>query len=407
VRHLHLLALLLVALPARGASGWLPERMEVSAEVQGTLSLLPASAYPRAELDARFDLLREKGDAFCRAWTLRQKVPGALDFLVEGVRARIQSIPSGGRTSMVLGCRNFYEMNDIRPDRAFALVRALESPAGAPPPRFDCYSVGLMQPWLMHRALGCRRLGMVDLDWRILEVHHRLAGLLAGGRLSSPGAVRTELGALDLRWLALRNLDAEGHVTGPAPVLCRSGQDGFCQSALAELQAGAPPERVDLLLTGLEDLSLGPNDAGVRRVVFLSNAIEYMAEGRTLGMIQRLADGLPAEPGASALVIHHAGGSAAFGIYRVERGTGRRFVLRHVCKDVYPSTRTGSTEPTYTTVLDEASVASAAPPPTCGELLARFKLGAPLPLPARPTLPRRTTSRVPLHGQSPCAHAPP
>lgn len=376
--------LLMLPLAAQAAPSWLPERMEVSAEVRATLAPLPHPSYPRAALDERFAALRSAGDAFCRAYRLQQDVPNAFEFLVPAARERILAIKSGGRTSMVVGCHNFFEMNDIHPERAFALVRALEG-AGGSLPRFDCYGVGLVQPWLMHHALGCRRLGMVDLDWRILEAHHRLAGMLAASRFTSPEAVQQSVGELELRWLALRALDATGKVTGPPPVLCRTGQDAACRQAFVELQSAAPPERLELMLTGLEDLSLGAGEEGVRRVVFLSNAIEYMLPARTLGMVKRLAEDLPEGPGASALLIHHAAGSSAFGIYRVTRGTRGRFALRHVCKDVYPSSLKAATEPTYVTVLDRAVPESAPTPPTCRQLLARFKLsGAPARKPAAP-----------------------
>jgi hypothetical protein len=379
------LALLLTfPLAAQASPSWLPERMEVSTEVRETLAPLPASSYPRTALDERFAALRTSGDAFCRAWRLQQDIPHASDFLVPAARDRVLAIQNGGRTSMVVGCHNFFEMNDIHPERAFALVRALEG-AGGSLPRFDCYGVGLVQPWMMHQALGCRRLGMVDLDWRILEAHHRLAGMLAVSRFTSPDAVQQATGGLELRWLALRALDETGKVTGAPPVLCRSGQDAACRQLFVELQSATPPERLELLLTGLEDLSLGSGEEGVRRVVFLSNAVEYMVPTRTLGMVKRLAEELPEGPGASALLIHHAAGSSAFGIYRVTRGTRGGFGLRHVCKDVYPSSLKAATEPTYVTVLDKAVPESAPPPPTCRQLLTRFKLsGAPAHKPTRP-----------------------
>ncbi|MEN9798806.1 MAG: hypothetical protein RL653_2502, partial [Pseudomonadota bacterium] len=338
--HVTLLAVLHAGLAQAGPDAWLPDALEVSAEVRGHLAPVAQASYPREALDALFKDLRLKGDAFCRRKFNKVDSPEAAAYVPAASLAADLAVSHMGRRAMVLGCRNFFEMNDIRPERGLALVRAL-SKAGPAPAAFDCYAVGLMQPWMMHRELGCRRLGMVDLDWRILEAHHRLAGLLSAGKLSSVEALEAALPSLDFRWVAQRKHDVDGHSLGvAAPVLCRS-QNADCKRTLVELQQRPPPARVELRLTGLEDLDLGPAEQGVRRVLFLSNALEYMSWTGTRGLLDRLAKALPR--GEHALLVHHAGGTTGFGLYRLEATAAGAPRIRTLCKDEYPDVRPNAT----------------------------------------------------------------
>jgi hypothetical protein len=386
--HLHttLLALLHAGLAQAGPGAWLPDALEVSAEVRGHLTPITQSSYPRDALDALFRDLRLKGDAFCRRKFHTVDSPEAAAYVPASSLAADLAASHMGRRAMVLGCRNFFEMNDIRPERGLALVRAL-SKAGPAPAAFDCYAVGLMQPWMMHRELGCRRLGMVDLDWRILEAHHRLAGLLSSGKVSSPEALDAALPSLDFRWVAQRKHDADGRSVGvAAPVLCRS-QDADCKRALVALQQRPPPARLELRLTGLEDLDLGPAEQGIRRVLFLSNALEYMSWTGTRGLLERLAKALP--PGEHSLLIHHAGGTPGFGIYRLEATRAGAPRIRTVCKDEYPDVRKPPTTTSYLTHLDRMSVHTDTEPPTCESLLVQFKLLKPPAAAPAPSSPGR------------------
>ncbi|MEQ9363053.1 MAG: hypothetical protein RIF32_02350 [Leptospirales bacterium] len=313
-------------------------------------ALEPGAAVRDPEtIDAVFRTLDLQSDAYCGAlFSRRPFQPRDLvllnpDYHDEYTRNRHPD----SLHSLRAGCRNFFEMNDLRPDRDFALVRAIY-----PESRFDCYSVGLLQPYIMHGILGCRSLTFIDINWRILEMHRALLRRAQAGAFAAAETVNAELSGLQLKFPALH-----ARPTRPRPAriqhLCRPIQHEFCLQILPEFRSAfekTPARRLRLNLSTLHagayeshGAESGEEPSAATRVIYLSNAIEesYTSRAEFEALLQNLnataATGR-AEPALDVL-IHHVGGWKLFGLYEIRHANAgpEGIQIRTICKDTYLS----------------------------------------------------------------------
>ncbi len=274
-------------------------------------------------------------------------------------------------TALRGGCRNFYEMNDYRPDRDFRLLRRLYTGD-----RFDCYSVGLLQPYIMHSELGCTSLTMLDIDWRIHAVHHELLQSFRAGRFARANAAAQDavLAGVELAYPAFGFPDTRAR-RAPARLkyLCRSIQQEYCATVLPEFQATVNAELFDsiqLELAALHDAAFAqPDDR--RRIVYLSNAIEdaYTSDEQFRLMLANLR---ATSGNVPDVLVHHVGGWKLFGLYAVSHAGGVTRV-RTVCRDPYLSRSRGADGEAvrYETWFERYAL-NEGRAPTCAELLAEL-----------------------------------
>ncbi|MCR9144297.1 MAG: hypothetical protein NXI24_18770 [bacterium] len=304
------------------------------------------------EIEASFRTLEQQSDAYCTALFSGRSFSQADLVLLAADRREsyTRNRHPDSLYSLRAGCRNFFEMNDFRPDRDFALVRALY-----PTARFDCYSVGLLQPYLMHSMLGCDRLTFIDINWRILSMHRDLLARVRAGAFASDANVNRDLAGLLLKFPAL-----QVRPTQPRPAaiehLCRSIQHSFCRRILPEFRAAffkQPPANLRLNLSTLHDGAYAAHsptadDGRSVRVIYLSNAIEesYTSRSEFETLLRNLSESAAPRPERPAvdLLIHHVGGWKLFGLYELRHSfaddsstSDKRMELRTLCKDRYLS----------------------------------------------------------------------
>jgi hypothetical protein len=261
--------------------------------------------------------------------------------LLQLVRPEALSVPpfrdaASFRSQLIAGCYNFFQMNDVHPEVDFELIKRL-----FPTDRFECLGVGFVQPYMMHAALGCERLTMLDFDWRIHDGHAQLLRLFAQGRLRGEEGVRAALQDLSLGWVAkvAHREHMRPQTPGSLEAICASSAHPGCVLALATFQERySTLKRIDLEVAELQEAAydFGP---GTTPVIFLSNAIEPIYTSRTQfdELLRRVRAGLA--DGGRALFIHHAGGTNAFGVYALDAGPAGTSTVQTLCRDTFVARR--------------------------------------------------------------------
>lgn len=325
-----------------------------------------AEFYPETALPGLFANLETRANAYCAARFAGRDAQAEAARLFRAPAAdELRRAPPESLAGLRAGCWNFYEMNDVAPERDFELVRAL-----APEAQFDCYSVGLLQPYLMHATLNCRELTMLDIDWRIHALHHRLLGFARAGTLASVADAARAVASLELAHPAL-SPDAARRPRASLDRFCRPLQRERCAGILPAFQrAFAGLRHVRLELAALHEGEY-PERPGLTRVVYLSNAIEesYTSAAEFDQLIDRLR-----RSASRTYLIHHVGGWKLFGVYELT-GAG----LQTICKDEYLSMSRGSDgkAASYKTYFETRGAAPARE--SCRAMLARLQGAQRLP----------------------------
>ncbi len=320
--------------------------MRVGARHQELFVPMDRDRFDDGEIPGLFDAMEQGADPYCDyLWHRRGRdkpdVSGfaadAEEFMKVGVKTK---------KSIIAGCYNFVTMNDQLPDRDFETIRLRY-----PDQEFDCYSVGVMQPYLMQKHLGCRTLTMLDLDWEVHNMHWAFLKRFREGRMLDE-QLDEVLKEVRATWVAFREPEAR-HVMGMY-MLCGKRQRDRCREALLDFQAHFSPaktgegtdeadhplDRITLQLASLHDADYSVEDDGQPprdKVIFLSNAIEdlYTTKYQFSRYLKNLEGTLV--PGQKAIFIHHVGGRAHFGVYELVR-TENKAVVHTICKDPYENT---------------------------------------------------------------------
>ncbi|MEN9797186.1 MAG: hypothetical protein RL653_882 [Pseudomonadota bacterium] len=240
---------------------------------------------------------------------------------------------SGFVNQIVAGCFNFFQMNDVRPDLDFHFAQKLY-----PNDRKECFSVGFMQPYWMHTLLGCERLTMVDLDWRIHDGHQQMLSQFRAGKLGKVPTFDAALGEVKLGWSARFDKQPMAPETSAAlERLCFGYMRGRCRDVLQEFQRrSGEVKSVELQVSALHDASYAFLP-GVTPVIFFSNALEavYTSRPQFDLLMKKISLGL--QPGAKAVLLYHAAGRQQFGAYELTPKGGGAYALKTHCKDDYLS----------------------------------------------------------------------
>lgn len=307
-------------------------RLEVSKAIVRDIIPITKTRYEEREIPGLFAKLRRLGDPFCAmVWKRRRWNKKVAAGFVR--RKRLAAYRCGGcRRAFITGCWNFFIMNDRRPDRGFRLVKHRYGSA-AP---FDCYSVSFMQPYMMHAQLGCRRLTLLDVDWRIMDGHLQWLRQVRTGRLKTLRHVQQAVRRLDLGWVAYggamapRTQPELDWFCGTSKV---KGQKQLCRTYLpAFVRRFRALREVRLQVMALHDAPFDTDPNRLTKVVFMSNALDvvYTRWWEFQRMMKRAKASLAV--GQKMVLIHHIAGYNGFMIYELKRRR-RGFKLRTVCRD--------------------------------------------------------------------------
>lgn len=342
----------------------------VAPQLQADFVPIQKSRYSAAEIAPLFQLMDEKGDAYCEIhWSKKSYSKStALEFINEKSLPAYRYSHPRSVYGISSGCHNFFKMNDRRPDRTFQLVKKL-----FPGKKYDCYSVGFLQPYMLHNELSCERLTMLDIDWRIEAGHHALLSLYDAREFSDPALLESALGKLNLPWVALLGFNVTGEKMdaekpGALDELCPDSQQENCKTHILEFQKNyLSLQKIRFDLSALHETDFLPVSENMVRVFFLSNAIEdlYTTPKQYKELLTNLRN--TSKPGEQTIFIHQAGSRQNFGLYEyqvvVDSSGNKRDKVRTICRDVYPNTRLNRESDVYDIYFDETTVTRH--PPAC------------------------------------------
>ena len=335
-------------------------RMVVSDALAADFKAIERTTYEGEEIDALFTTLRAGSLPFCQhKHKLAEDDPEAGRAFLEAYDA-YRKADLGTKLTIIAGCWNFIRMNDRQPHRPFELVGWLY-----PDKRHDCYTVGVVQAYLMQERLSCRSLTMIDFDWQVQYVHHQLLERWDAGELGQD-KLDSSIAGMTVDWIAFHSPQAEHKVT--MATFCHPGIDKLCRATFAALDERRADdklslERITLNLSGLHDMTLDDVTAEGVPVIYLSNATEkhFMTREEFDAMISRLEAAL--ELGQHAAFVTHVAGKVDFAIYDLERlAEGSKLTTR--CRDAHWGELKSNGEP-YETWFEKVVKDGKETIPTC------------------------------------------
>jgi hypothetical protein len=229
---------------------------------------------------------------------------------------------------IIAGCWNFFQMNDISPDKDFEYIKNQY-----PNAKFNCYSVGFMQPYIMHSILDCETLSLLDIDIRILEGHAQLVKGFHEGKLQTKEEIKEYLQGLKLGWIAQhRPFQSETPVN--LQVFCPRDPEMCLENLVTFQRKYKSLKKLNFYASALHEANMVPEQEKVS-VVFLSNAFEdyYTKRKEFDSLMERLESELGI--GQKIVFINHNGGRHLFGVYEVERKEDTGLQVNAICRDRY------------------------------------------------------------------------
>lgn len=228
---------------------------------------------------------------------------------------------------IIAGCWNFFQMNDISPNKDFEYVKNLY-----PNAKFDCYSVGFLQPYIMHSKLGCENLYLLDIDLRIIEGHAQLLKFFHENKMQNEEEVLNNIKQLNVGWIAQYKIfNAKTNVTLNS--LCPKNYEMCLQELLNFQKKYTQLKKVSLYASALHEANLLPENSKIS-VVYLSNAFEdyYTKKKEFDFMMKRLEEEL--KENQKIVFIYHNGGRHLFGVYEVTK-VNNELEISSSCRDRY------------------------------------------------------------------------
>lgn len=324
----------LISISISCRSTGVPVKLTVSERHRQALKDLSKPEYTKSELPALFSTLSEKSDKLCPMHFGDEEFDEAfVETFATGLRLKKPKkekwfdkvVPS-----LMVGCFNFFEMNDQGVRGTFETVAKLI------PEKKECYSVGLMQPYFMHAALGCEKLTMLDINWRIHHAHSAITELFIDKKFA-PGADDKEpLKDVPVAWIA--RFDRKPQIRPKKTDLstfCVQEEQAACEQALKDFQAVySRLKGIDFQLAFIHEASLEPQNTSAS-VVFVSNALDlaYTSANDFKSMMSGFNEKLP--QGKNIYMIYQAGTSKDIGVYKIGRAQqdDEKVTVTTICRD--------------------------------------------------------------------------
>lgn len=344
--------------------------LEVSKELQNLFLPITKNKYNENEIEPMMRQMITAGNRYCRQRWGQIPVNKSItdEFLTVEGKNTLNKGCNRCFESLVAGCNNYFQMNDRRPDKDLLLVRRMFPADG-----YDCYSVGFIQPYMMHNILQCRNLTMLDIDWRIHDGHHQLLKAFQKYEISDANSLDQMLNRINLAWIArlgrgITSADMSSNTKASLELICGANSALHCRYHLLRFARSKSFIRsVHLSISALHSTPFEPKAADNMKIIFLSNAIEdvYTSRDQFNSMLKNLNSALL--PGQKAVLIHHVSINENFGLYEftASRQAGE---IKTICKDIYHNSFFHRKSKYYQTYFDEVTI-STENIPTCHSLI--------------------------------------
>ncbi len=321
-----------------------PESSEQTTKPNSTLTLYLSKVHQSYYVDAHTDQMNQAEatkffeDTLEKSNTVCEMVWGKKKFNKSYIETFITKQSFGKKPfdhwghplpKMIAGCWNFFRMNDVNPHIDFQLVKKLY-----PNIKKDCFSVGLMQPYIMHNVLNCERITVVDIDLRIQHGHWQLLKMFQENKFTDEASLSKNLSSLNIGWVAFEEQEFGRTMKVNIGSLCKSEKKKYCTEQILEFQKKFTPNlQVRLFLSFLHDVDYSPLPSTMP-VIYFSNALEniYTSKEEFEQILQNISKSI--QPQEKAVLVYHAGGQANFGIYEFIK-TETSHEIRTICKDAY------------------------------------------------------------------------
>ena len=271
----------------------------------------------------------------------------AKDFVdLPGLRVTSKGVIWNLLPRVIAGCWNYFQMNDIHPEKEFQLIKTLYLNQNK-----ECYSVGFMQPYIMNEILGCNKLHMLDIDWRIHFTHYELIRKMRTGSFQKEN-IDNGLNEIPFDWVAFNSILTKDTKLKMNDI-CKTDPN-TCTNAILNFQTNYKKvSKLYLQLSPLHDLNFTPEKESIS-IIYTSNALDnvYTKMPDLKKMLSKINSRL--SENQTALIIYHNGGLSMYGIYEITRD--KLFPkVRTVCKDIYYVGGVSDDERTYIN-LDKLSL---------------------------------------------------
>lgn len=311
-----------------------PVKLSVSDRHQQTLKDLTRKEYASKELDTLFANLSERSDKLCPMHFGDEEFDEQYaESFATGIRLKKPKkekwfdrvVPS-----LLIGCFNFFEMNDKGVKGTFETISRLI------PEKKECFSVGLMQPYFMHATLQCEKLTMLDINWRIQHAHFHITDLHFSGKFRDHENIEKVLQKVPVAWVARFD-----HKPKKRPqsinlnTFCIPEEQNACISAMIEFQKYYKTlGEIDFQLSFLHEADLYPKKT-TTSIVYASNALDaaYTKAEDFNAMMNKFHKTLPV--GKNIYMVYQAGTSTDIGIYRIfrEQPDSEEVTVYTICRD--------------------------------------------------------------------------
>lgn len=298
--------------------------LRFSKSMSNFLKMAERPEYKKDELNDFFTNIRTEGDKYCKFYFGYEMKGYKPDRFLAKKYSERKWCKGCNYHALRAGCWNFFKMNDRAPHRDFELVLDVSQSK-----KFDCYSVGFMQPYIMHTVLGCQKITAIDFDWRIHDAHNQVRTTIENANESASDA-NSVFGSLDIGWVAFGRLSK---VKSPnSTTFCGKKRGDYCEEYMSKYLKSKPTSSFTLMNAPLHEMEVSPSDN--TKVFYFSNATEkaYISRPQFSSLIKNIGSSLT--EAETAYLIHHVGGSGGFGTYSLQRKSDK-YVVSTICKDNY------------------------------------------------------------------------
>ncbi|MCB1179408.1 MAG: hypothetical protein KDK36_17635 [Leptospiraceae bacterium] len=285
--------------------------------------------YPENEINPLFANLRAESNSICKMLYKQEtfNLKKVKSYTNLGFIGPVEEkIYDDTVKRIIAGCWNFYQMNDIKPERDFEHLKFI-----LPDKKKNCFSVGFMQPYIMHSILDCETLTMLDMDWKILDGHSQILEGFKNNKFETETSGLKFIESLKLNWIVGKKFQAEPIVN--IDDLCKDNNK-LCINYLLNFQKKFNNlKEINLNLSTIHEANIKPQNGHIS-IIFVSNAFEnYYTKPRNFEyMIQYLNSSLLEND--SVYFIYHVGGRPSYGIYQIQK-KNNQLEYSTICKDEY------------------------------------------------------------------------
>lgn len=309
--------------------------LKVSKTHKDKLHAIQTQEYTTIEAEEVFTKLRKDSTDICKIYYK----------YIEYNEARVNDFSNGLRfnrgkkekwfdnlnSPLMAGCFNFFKMNDRSINNTFSKVKKIVDG------ETDCFSVGFLQPYLLHTIVGCQELTMIDMDWRIIYTHLKLVQKFEEEKFANISLDTQDkvLSDLPVAWVARfdrKPLEDEKNIG--LKTFCANSEMSYCKEIFINFQNHFKNiNAIQLQLSHLHEVSIRPRAKNT--IIFTSNALdkEYTTKKELEYFLNSMFSNLV--PEKNIFIIYQVGGMKEFGVYKLSVDSKGNRKVETVCRDEY------------------------------------------------------------------------